>query len=432
MSLYSKALGCMLALTLCTPFCFAVPAVKSVVVFGDSLSDVGNTSHLLKSLRKDENPAYLVHPLKVFVIHKMKDFADEYYVPQILLDAGIKQVSEFFDHQLAPMLADLISNVRRVPVIPEAPYWNYRFSNGRVWFEYLAPMLGIDKEEEARYVNKAFGGSWAMTYNHQLTVWNFIQHPLLTLKTLITGKLIPPSLGLTVQAYLLEHPQIDSEAIYFIFSGGNDYINALIFEDTYNPDIMNRYIDNVLNDLAASVNKLSQAGARHFVIIGVPHVGDTPRFFHTAERPILNQAVDQHNQRLQQLIAGWKTAAPEGQDVMYIDAQGIFSHALEEPSRYGFSNVTDACIDVKLPMFTLMANNSPFVHNYALQYAQVLQYRHPQFSQDEKNYQVCQSPESYLFWDEIHPSTRAHHYFAYKICLALANQGYATHCQMPA
>ncbi|QDP71643.1 SGNH/GDSL hydrolase family protein [Legionella israelensis] len=431
MSKRSNLFSCILSFMLCTSLCFAAPPVKSIVVFGDSLSDIGNTSHLLKSLRKDENPSYLVRPLKVYVINKMEEFAEEYYVPQILLDAGIRQVTEFFDYQLAPMLADLIGSIRRVPVLPEKPYWNHRFSNGRVWFEYLAPMLGIDKEEEEQYINKAFGGSWAMTYNRQLTVWNFIQHPLLTLKTLINGKLIPPSLGLIVQAYLMEHQQIDSQAHYFIFSGNNDYVNALIFEDTYDPEVMNRYIDNVLNDLSASIHKLSRAGARHFVIIGIPHVGNTPKFIHTAESAILNQAVDQHNQRLQQLITDWQASLSSVADFIYIDAQDIFSKALTEPTRYGFTNITDACIDVKLPMFNLIASRSPFTHNYVLQYAQVLQYRHPQFTQGETNYHVCQTPENYLFWDEIHPSTRAHHYFAYEICLALKDKGYDTHCNMP-
>ena len=37
--------------------------------------------------------------------------------------------------------------------------------------------------------------------------------------------------------------------------------------------------------------------------------------------------------------------------------------------------------------------------------------------QDEKNYHVCDTPEDYLFWDEIHPSTRAHDYLAFEFVM---------------
>ncbi len=88
--------------------------VKSIVVFGDSLSDNGNTTHLLKSLRQEEDPAFLVAPFKIFVINKMIEFANDYYVPQMVLDAGISAVTDFFDHDLAPYLANLVGKVKQV------------------------------------------------------------------------------------------------------------------------------------------------------------------------------------------------------------------------------------------------------------------------------------------------------------------------------
>lgn len=244
-------------MVLCFPMIlFATKPIKAMVVFGDSLSDNGNTTHLLKSLRQDESPAYLVRPLKIFVLNKMEEFAYDYYVPQVVLDSGIEIVTNFFDTELGPFLASIISKVRKVPVIPGEPYWQSHFSNGRVWNEYLAPMLGIDREDLHNYSNQAFGGSWAVTYDYQLTTWNLIRHPLGTLKTLIVGKLIPPSLGLTVQAYLMIHEKLDEDTVYFVFTGGNDYLNVLFFEDNYNPAVMNTYIDNVIDGMAAGVRKL--------------------------------------------------------------------------------------------------------------------------------------------------------------------------------
>ncbi|KTD18053.1 lysophospholipase/glycerophospholipid:cholesterol acyltransferase PlaC [Legionella jordanis] len=416
---------------LCLPMTlFASKSIKSMVVFGDSLSDIGNTTHLLKSLRQDESPAYLVRPLKVFVLNKMEEFATEYYVPQVVLDAGVEIVTNFFDTEFGPFLANLVSKVKKVPVLPGEPYWQSRFSNGRVWNEYLAPMIGIDREDAHFYSNQAFGGSWAVTYDYQVTTWNLIRHPLATLKTLIVGKLIPPSLGLTVQAYLMMNESLDDRTVYFVLTGANDYLNVLVFEDNYNPAVMNFYIDNVLDGISSGVHKLVKAGARHVVVMGLPNIGITPKFVQTTDRPVLAAAVEQHNQRLQQRVAEWREQYSEV-DFLYIDLQQYLQKALNEPQKYGFSNITDACIDIKFPMFHAFAN-SPFAHNYVLQYAQVLQYRDSHFGPNEKNYHLCDNPESYLFWDEIHPTTHAHQLLANEICDAMKQHGYETSCQQPA
>lgn len=414
--------------------CFPIPTlaaapIKSMVIFGDSLSDTGNTSHLLKSLRQDESPAYLVRPLKVFVINKMEEFAADYYVPQLVLDAGIGVVTRFFDTELGPLLASIIGQVRQVPIIPGEPYWQAHFSNGRVWNEYLAPMLTIDREDVHDFSNQAFGGSWAVTYDYQLTTWNLIRHPIGTLKSLVVGKLIPPSLGLTIQAYLMINETLSEDTLYFVFTGANDYLNVLFFEDNYNPAVMSTYIDNVLDGVASGVRKLVRAGARHVVILGLPHIGEIPKFVNTTDKPVLNAAILQHNLRLKKRVEEWRIASPEV-DFLYISMQGVLQKALDNPSEYGFSNVKEACIDVKFPMFSAFSH-SPFAKNYVLQYAQVLLYKDKQFRPGEKNFHVCDAPGQYLFWDEIHPSTRADHYLAYEICEAMKAHGYQTLCIMP-
>ncbi|WP_419419651.1 lysophospholipase/glycerophospholipid:cholesterol acyltransferase PlaC [Legionella sp. D16C41] len=400
--------------------------VKSIVIFGDSLSDTGNTTHLLKSLRQEESPAYLVYPVKVFVINKMTEFAEEYYVPQILLDTGIDIVTDFFDTGVGPMLASLISNIKKAPILPGAPYWQDHFSNGRVWDEYLAPMLSVDREDKRYFTNKAFGGSWAVTYDYQLTVWNLIRHPLLTVKNLIVGKLIPPSLGLTVQAYLLVNEQLSDETVYFVFTGGNDYLNTFRFADNYDSTKLSAYIDNVIDGIGGSVKKLVKAGAKRFVILGVPSIGVAPRYLNTADSDLLNYVSQTHNERLAQKVMEWQNSFPDV-DFLFIDIQPILHKAIENPVLFGFKNVTDACIDVKFPMFKLSAD-SPFKGNFVLEYAQTLQYKDKNFAPNEKNYHVCANPDDYLFWDEIHPTTKAHLFLADEICLAMKAHGYKTNC----
>lgn len=400
-----------------------------MVLFGDSMSDIGNTTHLLKSLRQEDDPAFLVAPFKTFVLNKMVDFAEEYYVPQMVLESGIAVVTEFFDKELAPYIANLISKIKLVPVLPGQPYWNSRFSNGKVWNEYLARMISIEQSDEEVYLNRSFAGSWAVTYDYQLTVWNLIRHPIGTIKNLIVGKLVPPSLGLAVHAYLMEHQKLNDETLFFIFSGGNDYINVLFFEDNYNTAVMSTYIDNVLSSVSASISKLMQAGARRFVIMGVPHIGEIPRVVKTGDREILNTAVDVHNERLRHRIKEWQQIYPDA-NFLFIDMNEYLQRILNHPENYGFTNTTDACLDVKLPMYHVF-NHSPFANNFVLRYVQVLHYRDQHFAAGEKNYHVCNQPERYLFWDEIHPSTRAHAYLAFEICKDMKYHGYAITCQNP-
>src|SRR3990167_1068697 len=403
--------------------------VRSMVIFGDSLSDTGNTSHLLKSLRQEESPSYLVRPLKVFFINTMEAFAEAYYVPQLVLDAGIAKVTEFFDVEFAPMLASIIAEIKKVPVVPGEPYWQDHFSNGQVWNEYLATMLNVTREDTRHFSNQAFGGSWTVTYDYQLTVWNLIRHPIMTLKSLIVGKLIPPSLGLTVQAHLLSTSHFDKDAVYFIFSGGNDYLNVLAFGDNYDAAVMSVYIDNVLDSMNISVQKLTKAGAKHLVIFGIHDVGLTPHFLYTADQNVLSSAVLEHNKRLKARIKTLQHHWPLV-DFLFIDVQPMFEKVLSHPSNYGVSNTTEACIDLKLPMYRGFVK-SPFAHNLVLRYASVLQYRNSQFASDEKNYRMCDQPDNYLFWDETHPSTRTHRVLAYEFCLAMQDHGYQATCQDP-
>lgn len=401
--------------------------VKSMVVFGDSFSDYGNTTHLLKSLRQEESPAFLVAPFKAFVLNKMIDFANDFYVPQMVLDSGISVVTQFFDYELAPYIANLVAKVRLVPVLPGKPYWNNHFSNGLVWNEYLAKAWAIDTTDDEQYINKAFAGSWASTYDYELTTWNLIRHPIETIKTLIVGKLVPPSFGLIVQAHLLEHDTVDNEAVHLVFYGSNDYFNVLFYEDKYNPEVMSRYIDNVVAGVEYGLVKLLNQGARRFVVLSVPHVGDMPKHVKTADREVLNAAVDKHNERLAIRIEALKKLHPDA-DFLFVDSAKRLDAAVAQPQNFGFAHVKDACIDVEYPMFSGLSA-SPYAQNYALHYAQVLQYKDASFGKGQTNYRVCDKPESYVYWDDFHLTTRAHAVLAQEVCDAMQTHGYDVACE---
>lgn len=406
--------------------------VDSIVIFGDSLSDIGNTTHLLKSLRQEESPGYLVYPFKVYVFDKIDEYAEKYHVPDLILMPGKQALGQFFDNELATFLANFVTKLKQVPVVPGDPYYSSHFSNGYVWNEQLAVMLGINMIDNNKYSNHAFGGSWAVTYDSQLTVWNLIRHPILSIKNLITGKMIPPSLGLVTKTYLMVQKKASPDRLYMFFSGGNDYLNVLNFEDNYNPAQMSKYVDNVLDGIESSMRRLIKAGAKHIAIFGVPDVGISPKFVNSLDSAVLTQATQWHNVRLEQRIEKWRQQYSDVK-FTYVDIETMLEDAMKNPMKYGISNVRDACIDVKLPHLLtpgFAAGQHPFENNSVLQYAEVLQNRHSSFAAGEKNYHVCDNPDDYLFWDEVHPTRIVHKYLAEKVCHDLQANGYEVQCSV--
>jgi phospholipase/lecithinase/hemolysin len=404
--------------------------IHGIVVFGDSMSDGGNLTHLLKSIKQQEDPAYLTNPMKHFVFRKMDDFAAEYYVPFSVLMAGKKLVQEFFDIQLAPALANLLLSIKDLPIFPEDPYWNHHFSNGRTWNEDLALNLGINLKDEDEYVNYAFGGSWAASYDHQLTTWNLIRHPIWSLQNLIAGKLIPPSLGLEVAGYLIDNEHASPDKMFLIFAGGNDYLNMLYFEDNYNPKYMSEYVDYIVGGVVYAVDKLAASGGKHFTILGVPNIGLTPWYNRTMDAEILEKASRWHNERLAQEIERLRESYPNA-NFTFVNVMEVFEGLMSKAKDYGITNTTDACVDIALPSYAftkLAPEGKVFRRNVLLEYIQYAKVGdgHGGF---RNNAHQCSDPKTHAFWDLLHPTATVHKALGNEVCNALASSGYQASCE---
>lgn len=395
-----------------------------MVIFGDSLSDNGNLNHLLKSLRLDEDPAYLVFPLKQFVFNKMDDFAEAFYVPQSILFQGKAIVRHFLDDEVAPVLASVVGGIRVLPLIPEPPYWEHHFTNGKVWNEQLAEKLGINILDKAHFDNQAFGGSWAMTYDYELTTWNLIRSPLLSVTNLIQGKLIPPSLGLEVEAYLMAKRKFDKDATYFIFAGGNDYLNMLQFDENYNAENAASYVDHTIDGITSASEKLIRAGARKIVLFSTPDIAKTPFYNTTSDKAVLDETIKSHNGKLRAKVGILKALHPEVK-FTYVDIAAHMNEVIDNPTQFSIKETQNACTDIELPTMAFSLTTpagKAFGHNIVLQYMQHAKTRVGK--QMVNNVSQCQSPDEYLFWDYVHPTAKVHKLLADKICSELQEDGY--------
>ncbi|AUS99328.1 PEP-CTERM sorting domain-containing protein [Nostoc sp. CENA543] len=252
-------------------------------------------------------------------------------LPQKATAASLSQLYFFGDSLSDP--GNAFSQVG----IPPSPYVNGRFSDGRVWAEYLAKNLGLQD------TNFAFGGA---TTGNSNTIT-----PLL------------PGLFTQINTFINTNPQADSDALYVIWAGANDYLG----ERVSNPNLP-------LVNLDTAVRSLAGVGAKNFLVVNLPNLGDIPG---TNGNPIqsnlLNNLTGLHNQGLSSILTTLKQDLPTTK-INIFDINALFSQAINSPDTFKFANVSQSCLS---------------------------------------RLDICEPQKNkFLFWDNLHPTTYTHQIIA--------------------
>ncbi len=229
---------------------------------------------------------------------------------------------------------------------PSPPYFNGRFTNGPVWVEDLAPRLGLAANPA---INFALGGATSAAGN--------------------TINAALPGLQQQVDGFVAAAPAADPNGLYVVWAGANDYLGGGSTD-----------VAGTVNNVAAAVNKLAAVGARNFMLPNLPNMGATPgaAAAGTQVQQGLSQLTGAHNAAL--------AAAAQGLDVnpniniALLDVNSLFNQAIASPASLGFTNATDSLV----PGF----GGDPSVGNITLP--------------------PGTNPNQYLFWDNLHPTARAH------------------------
>ena len=124
------------------------------------------------------------------------------------------------------------------------------------------------------------------------------------------------------------------------------------------------------SNVQGNIDTLATAGAKYFLWANLTPLGEVPESINTSNRSALDAASVAYNQAMTNGIAQLKTAHP-GITIITLDAYTLFLASTQNPSLYGYTNVT-----------------SP---------AQGL---------------TNVNPNTYLFWDMLHPTTVGHNYIA--------------------
>ena len=247
-----------------------------------------------------------------------------------------------------------------IPATP--PYYNGEFSNGPVWVQDLANQLGLGPLGPSLLggTDYAYGSgeTGPLPFN--------ISDP----RTDILG-----AVGQLAQ-FESTHATADPNALYTIWIGSNDLADLAA---TGNPALFAGGIAAIANNIDTTVTDLSVLGAKNFLVLNVPDLGVTP--LAALGGPGAQFALSQLALGLDQAMAATLpgVAAADGVHLQLLNTYALLGNIVASPSSFGFTNVTDSCLNTSTTPPT-----------------------------------VCADPNQYLFWDDQHPTAAGHFLVAYE------------------
>ena len=246
--------------------------------------------------------------------------------------------------------------------IPSAPYaiGGFHFSNGPTWAEQLAwglrtPASGLPALLAPRlFTNYAVGRARSRP--------GAPVFPDFDLATQV-GRFLTDSGG-----------HAPAGAIYAIWIGSNDLndaLNALFVDPTGATSV--GIIGAAIAAEAGSIQMLWIAGARDFLVLNLPDLALTPalRALGPQAQGAASFLSQQYNAGLAQAVG--QLAALPGIRLATVDIYGLLTAVSADPGSFGLENAQDACL-----AFGVIQNV------------------------------ICKTPNRYLFWDGVHPTSAGH------------------------
>lgn len=242
---------------------------------------------------------------------------------------------------------------------PPSPYAGSRYSNGPTAVEYLwqAYNPGNTSFQPSNFggTNYALGGATTGSFNFNS---------------------INPNVPLALQPWFWAQGGVANQVAQFAggCSGCFNPADSLFVVWAFPNDVFANaafglppatLIANGVSNITNAILALAGEGAQHFLVPNMPDLGATPEFPGYADLTGLTMAFDA-------ALAGALTALDQAlsAEITLFDTFSTFHNITQNPGAYGFTNVTDACVNN-------LANGQ------------------------------C-DPNTWLFWDGVHPTTAGH------------------------
>ncbi|TDG03880.1 lipase [Paraburkholderia guartelaensis] len=194
-----------------------------------------------------------------------------------------------------------------------------------------------------------------------------------------------------VSSYISAHGTFNSGQLVLVWAGANDVLRA------GNPPTANTVVQTAATTLAQIVGQIVQAGATHVVVINVPNIGLSPKGITSADGGAnLTQLSQLFNSTLNGAL---QTAGLQGK-VIEVDSYTWITQLIANFQTNGFSvsNTAQACDPSKTP------DNTSLLCSPA-------------------TYVAAHADQTYMFADDLHPTTHTHSLFAQFVEQQIAASG---------
>lgn len=290
------------------------------------------------------------------------------------------------------------------------PYFKGRFSNGKVWSELTADYF--NEHNQIHSINYAYGGQTVIFHNP------------------VDGYL-PYTLTMAVDGYLMHSAYLDrQQTLYVMWIGSNDYLPGhLNIEDV---------TTKVTDKIKEIIEKLIYYGGNNFLILNLPPLDKTPYSEANNMGEFLAAVTQSHNTKLAQVILDVK-ARYQTVNIHLYEVNQVFDSMLhsvnqeEERINGHFINMKEPCWQGGYTF--RQAHEMPFVYEELVRNLKTL----PETSAGQlpatsvgqsimqspdlfETYMVgklaadgkmaCTMPDSYFFWDHVHPTRIVHQLFS--------------------
>lgn len=294
-------------LSRCIAFCVGLTAASaayaqpysSIVAFGDSLTDSGQFP--------DSDPASPVLPTS----------------------SG-----------LLPLQSLRVTNRVGPTFLAPEPY-------GKVAIQYVAEDLGLGSINASTnpvpgLINGAFAGNnFAIAGNTSDQIRNSITAPLgSVLRNPADGSILNQRNG-----YLVDNPQADPSALYYINGGANDLLGFSQNPMT-TPEVA---AGTAMANIAAGVEALADAGANYIMVANIPDIGLTALAEAQAAQASALAGDPAAGEAIKASLSGLTSAynatlnmalSQIDANIIPFDLNGLITEVSEDPSRFGFSSAT--------------------------------------------------------------------------------------------
>lgn len=269
-----------------------------------------------------------------------------------------------------------------IPALPPSPPYAQKNSNGPIWIDNvgqsleLSPTLITDilldptASAPTQGINYAFAGALSSDIH-------------------ILDSAVPPLADalpgfqdqVATAAAIASIAPLSPDALNVVWVGSNDYNEAFFSPDSLQgltlEQLPNFVTDNVIN----GITQLHSLGAKSFLVPNLPPIGDAPvADFLDAQAQqdissVLNQLSTAHNELLSAKLSAFGQSQPDT-NIITLDINTLIKDILANPDEFGLTNVTDACLINFQPGFLFEG--------------------------------ICDNPDQFLFWDDVHPTTAAY------------------------